>query len=69
MLGVLNTDVARRRAMDLGLDLVEVSPNAKPPVCRIMDYGKFQYDESQKQKKNRNVSWVISRQRNLPGQI
>lgn len=55
MLGVLNTDVARRQAMDLGLDLVEVSPNAKPPVCRIMDYGKFQYDESQKLKKTRKT--------------
>ena len=44
-LGVMTTDQARRMAMDEGLDLVEVAPTAKPPVCRIMDYGRFKYDQ------------------------
>jgi len=48
-LGVLPTDEARRIALERGLDLVEVSPNAAPPVCKIMDYGKFKYAEQKKQ--------------------
>ena len=42
-LGIVETGEARRRAYDAGLDLVEVSPDARPPVCKIMDYGKFKY--------------------------
>src|SRR5262245_28837943 len=41
--GVVDTDEARRIAYEKGLDLVEVSPDARPPVCKIMDYGKFRY--------------------------
>lgn len=48
MLGVLTTDEARRIAADRGLDLVEVNPKAQPPVCKIMDYGRFKYDEKKK---------------------
>lgn len=48
MLGVLSTDEARRIAADRGLDLVEVNPKAQPPVCKIMDYGRFKYDEKKK---------------------
>lgn len=48
MLGVLSTDEARRIASDRGLDLVEVNPKAQPPVCKIMDYGRFKYDEKKK---------------------
>jgi translation initiation factor IF-3 len=48
MLGVLDTDVARRMAAERGLDLVEVNPKAVPPVCKIMDYGRFKYDEKKK---------------------
>jgi len=51
--GVMPTREALRKAMDLGLDLVEISPNADPPVCRIMDYGKFKYEEEQKKKQAR----------------
>ena len=40
-LGIMPTNDARKIAEDKGLDLVEVAPNAKPPVCKIMDYGKF----------------------------
>ena len=47
--GVLSNDKALQMAADSGLDLVEVSPNADPPVCRIMDFGKYQY-ELKKQK-------------------
>ena len=47
-LGVLPTQEALRRAESLGMDLVEVSPMAKPPVCKIMDYGKFKYQQKRK---------------------
>ena len=47
--GVIPTRDALVRAEEVGLDLVEVSANAKPPVCRIMDYGKYRYEESKKQ--------------------
>ena len=50
-LGVLNTEDALSRAKDTGLDLVEVAPNEDPPVCRIMDYGKFKYQRNKKQTK------------------
>jgi translation initiation factor IF-3 len=49
---VLPTRKALAKAKELGLDLVEIAPNANPPVCRIVDYGKFKYDQS-KQKKDR----------------
>jgi len=50
-LGEMATDVARKLAEDAGLDLVEVNPNQRPPVCRIMDYGKFKYEQRKKRKK------------------
>lgn len=46
--GVVPTDEARQMALEAELDLVEVAPNAKPPVCRIMDYGKFAYEQTKK---------------------
>ena len=46
--GVVQTRDAQRRAREAGLDLVEISPTARPPVCRIMDYGKFKYDRDKK---------------------
>lgn len=49
----MSTRDAMRLAVDQGLDLVEISPNAEPPVCRIMDYGKFRYEESQRRKQAR----------------
>jgi translation initiation factor IF-3 len=49
-LGVLDTSEALRIAEEGGLDLVEVSPKAMPPVCKIMDYGKFKYEDSKKKK-------------------
>ena len=40
MIGVVELDEAKRRAYDIGLDLVEISPDSRPPVCKIMDFGK-----------------------------
>ena len=44
------------RARELGLDLVEVAPDADPPVCRILDYGKFRYEQSKKERANKKNS-------------
>lgn len=48
MIGVLKRDEALRMAEEAGLDLVEIQPNAEPPVCRIMDYGKFRFEAQKK---------------------
>ncbi len=53
MLGVMSTEDARARAKELEVDLVEISPNAKPPVCKLIDYGKFLYEEKKKQQENK----------------
>ncbi len=50
MLGVMPTDDAMRMAREAGMDLVEVSPNERPPICKIMDYGRHKYQQSRKQK-------------------
>jgi translation initiation factor IF-3 len=55
MLGVMETRDAMRMAIDQKMDLVEISPNADPPVCRIMDFGKFRYEESMRNKKQRKT--------------
>src|SRR5579864_4311055 len=47
-LGVMDTYKALQQAQDAGLDLVEINPKAVPPVCKIMDYGKFKYEEKKK---------------------
>jgi len=48
--GVMQTRDALRMAEEAGLDLVEVAPHAKPPVCRILDHGKFKYDQAKKER-------------------
>lgn len=48
-LGEMETTKARETAQERGLDLVEVSPNAQPPVCRFLDYGKFQYQQAKQE--------------------
>ena len=48
MVGVVDTEKAREMADDAGLDLVEVSPNADPPVCKLLDFGKFKYEAQKK---------------------
>ena len=49
-LGIMPTKEALRLAREMGLDLVEIAPHARPPVCKIMDYGKFLYEQKKKQK-------------------
>ena len=51
--GIVRTDDARKLAYEADLDLVEVAPTAKPPVCKIMDYGKFKYEQDQKAREAR----------------
>jgi translation initiation factor IF-3 len=55
-LGVVDTDEALTRARAAGLDLVEVAPQEKPPVCRIMDYGKFKYQQKKRQHRHTHHS-------------
>ena len=50
-LGILNTTEAIRKAKEEGLDLIEIAPNTKPPVCKIMDMGKYKYDAQKKANK------------------
>ncbi|MGA0272120.1 MAG: translation initiation factor IF-3, partial [Ilumatobacteraceae bacterium] len=59
-LGIQPVPEALRMARGLDLDLVEVAPAANPPVCRIMDYGKFRYEEAQKAKESRRKSTQVS---------
>mgnify|MGYP001814288241 CR=1 FL=1 len=59
-LGIKPVPEALRMSRGLDLDLVEVAPNANPPVCRIMDYGKFKYEEDQKAKEARKKSTNVS---------
>ncbi|HYA88258.1 MAG TPA: translation initiation factor IF-3 [Nitrospirota bacterium] len=58
-LGVLDTREAIKRAEEQGLDLVEVAPTAKPPVCRIMDFGKYKYEMAKKAAESRKHQTVI----------
>ncbi len=53
MLGVVDKTEGIRLAQEAGLDLVEVSPNSDPPVCRILDFGKYRYEQSKKERANR----------------
>jgi translation initiation factor IF-3 len=53
MIGVVETRDALTRAEDAGLDLVEISPESDPPVCRILDFGKYRYEQSKKERASR----------------
>ncbi len=59
MVGIVSTGDAVDRAVKAGLDLVEVSPNADPPVCKILDYGKLKYEEQKKKSEARKKQKVI----------
>jgi translation initiation factor IF-3 len=59
MLGVMQTHEALRRAQERGLDLVEVNPKADPPVCKILDFGKFKYDEKKKAREAKRKQSVV----------
>ncbi|MET3872406.1 translation initiation factor IF-3 [Puniceicoccus vermicola] len=56
MIGVMQTKKALDLAKSVGLDLVEVAPNSRPPVCRILDFGKYMYEQSKKQKESKSTS-------------
>ena len=58
-IGILGTDEALKMAQDQDLDLVEVAAQAEPPVCRIMDYGKFKYEQAVKQKEARKKQSLV----------
>lgn len=58
-LGVVPTHEALRMARDRGLDLMEVSPNSNPPVCKILDYGKFKYEKKKKEHEAKKKQTVI----------
>ena len=59
MLGVMSAREALIRAYDVGLDLVEISPNAVPPVCKILDYGKYKYEQQKKANEARKKQKVV----------
>ena len=59
-MGIVDVKEAQFRAHDLGLDLVEVSPNANPPVCRIMDYGKYLYQQKRRAKLNQKKQHTVT---------
>ena len=58
-LGVMSIDEALRLAEDAGVDLVKIAPQAKPPVCKIVDYGKFKYDQLRKQKEAKKKQRIV----------
>lgn len=58
-LGVMSPEEGRRIAYEQGLDLVEVAPGARPPVCKIMDYGRFRYEQRKRQKKQHQTQTKI----------
>ncbi|MFO7273394.1 MAG: translation initiation factor IF-3 [Bacillota bacterium] len=59
-LGVFSAREALRIAQERGLDLVEVAPNAKPPVCRLMDYGRYKYEQAKREREARKKQKVIT---------
>ena len=59
MIGVMSSYEAQRLANEAELDLVKISPNAVPPVCKIMDYSKFKYEQAKKEKENRRNQVVV----------
>jgi len=58
-LGVLSTEAALRRAQEVGLDLVEVNPKATPPVCKILDFGKYKYEEKKRARDAKRKQTVV----------
>jgi translation initiation factor IF-3 len=59
MQGVMSAREALQRAYDVGLDLLEISPNAEPPVCKITDYGKYKYEQQKKANEARKKQKVV----------
>ncbi|MBV8889049.1 MAG: translation initiation factor IF-3 [Alphaproteobacteria bacterium] len=59
MIGIIGRNDALAKATEAGLDLVEISPNADPPVCKILDYGKYKYEEQKKKNEARKKQKII----------
>ena len=59
MLGIMSAAQAQQLADEAELDLVKISPNATPPVCKIMDYSKFKYEQAKKEKENKKNQTVV----------
>ena len=59
-LGVLNLQQAISKAKNEGLDLIEIAPNVRPPVCKIMDIGKYKYDQQKKASKAKKIKKKLS---------
>ena len=59
MIGIVSLNEALQASLDAGLDLVEISPQAEPPVCKILDYGKFKYEEQKKKNEARKKQRII----------
>ena len=59
MVGIVTPEKANTMAIESGLDLVEISPNASPPVCKIMDFGKFKYDQQKREAEARKKQKTI----------
>ena len=59
MIGIVSAKEAQMRANERDLDLVKIAPNANPPVCKIMDYGKYLYEQSKKEKEARKKQTII----------
>lgn len=60
MLGIMSAREAQKIADERELDLIKVSPAANPPVCKILDYGKFKYDQMRREKENKKNSKVVN---------
>ncbi len=58
-LGIMSARDAYLRAQDAGLDLVKIAPMAKPPVCKIVDYGKYRYDQARREKEARKKQHIV----------
>ena len=58
-LGILSAKEAQNLATQKNLDLVKISPNANPPVCKIMDFGKFKYEMAKKEKESKKKSFLL----------
>ena len=58
-LGIMSSREALRLAQEAGLDLVKISPGAVPPVCKIMDYGKYKFEQAKKEKENRRNQKIV----------
>ena len=59
-LGIMSGKEAMNVALEKGLDLVKISPNAEPPVCKIMDYGKYKFELAKREKENRKNQKVVN---------